>query len=84
MTREEAMISLATITKLSAKELEGFFACTDEERQLMVQAYKDAGTIPTPDTWDQVIAVIKTCAELAGYVLPILNVVQVVFAIAEG
>ena len=76
------MVSLATITKLSATELEGFFACTDDDRKLMVQAYKDSGAIPTTDTWDEVISVLKTCAELAGYVLPIINVVQAVFTIA--
>jgi hypothetical protein len=81
MNREEAMVAITTLTKLRPEELEGFLACSAEERQLLVQAYRDAGTIPSPDTWTEVLNVMKTCAELAGYVLPVLNVVQAVYGL---
>jgi hypothetical protein len=84
MTRNEAIVALTTITHLNNEELEGFFACSDQERALLVKAYKDAGTVPDKSTWDEVIEVIKTCSELAGYAVPILNVVQLIFSLVEA
>jgi hypothetical protein len=81
LSREEAIALIVAVTPLSAADMEGFLACTPEEQAVLVQAYRDAGTMPDPSAWDRVVAVLSQCAELAGLVLPILGVVSGVFAL---
>lgn len=81
-TKSEAIVAIVTaLPTLSEEDVRGFLACTDDERSLIVQSYKDAGKVPGPDGWQIFIAIIKTCAELANLVIPITGAVQGVFGI---
>jgi hypothetical protein len=82
VTREDAVAAIVDVTPLTRADLEGFLACTDEERAELVAAYRDAGKMPSASAWDVVIDVLKTCVELAGIVSPLVGVIQNVFAIA--
>ena len=80
MTREDALAAIVDATPLTPADVEGFLACTDDERTELVAAYRDAGKMPSASAWDVVIAILKECLELAGLVSPLVGVITNVFA----
>jgi len=83
MTKSEAVVAIVTaLPALSEEDVRGFLACTDDERALIVQSYKDAGKVPGPDGWRVFLSILGACAELANLVIPITGAVQGVFGIA--
>lgn len=85
MTRDEAFAAIcAQCPWFSKEDLEDFLACSDDERVVLIRAYKASGVMPTASSWDTVIAVLKVCAEVAGYVLPIVGAVGAVYGVAKA
>lgn len=84
VTRDEAIVQIATLTPLSTVDVAGFLACTDEERSALIVAYRDAGVMPTASAWDVVLGALKECAELATLVLSITGAISGVYGLAKG
>jgi hypothetical protein len=83
MTKTDAIVAIVVaLPALSEDDVRGFLECTDDERALIVQSYKDAGKIPGPDGWQTFISIIRVCADLANLVIPITSAVQGVFGIS--
>jgi hypothetical protein len=83
MTRDEAIVAIVTVLPaLSKDDVEGFLACSDSERALIVQSYKDSGKIPSPSGWTVFVSIVQECAAIANLVIPITGAVQGVFGIA--
>jgi hypothetical protein len=83
VTRDEAMAAILAIVPLSRPELEGFLACSDEERADLVLAYKSAGTIASPSVWSEVLAILGACDALFGLVSPLGGAVQLAYGLAH-
>lgn len=84
MTRDEAIAAIATLTPLTASDLEGFLACSDDERRVLIETYRDAGVMPSRSAWDVVLDVLKSCAETAALVIPITGAIGGVFGLVKG
>ena len=81
LSREDAIVQISTLTTLSPQDVEGFLACSHEERTLLVKTYKDCGQVVSADTWAEVLKVLQACTQLATAVIPVLNAVQAIFTI---
>lgn len=84
MTRDEAIVKIATLTPLSTVDVAGFLACTDDERAALIAAYRDANVMATASAWDVVLGVLKETAELATLVLPITGAISGIYGLAKG
>ena len=81
-TREEAVAAIVSaVPALTPSDIDGFLACTDDERQLIIQSYRDAGVMPKASAWDVVLDILKTCAEVAALVIPITAAIQGVYGV---
>lgn len=83
LTRDEAIAAISAATPLSPQDLDGFLACTDEERAALIQAYKDAGTMPSASAWDVVLDILKVCADLAALIIPITGAITGVYSLKD-
>jgi hypothetical protein len=45
--------------------------------------YADAGAMPSASAWEKAVAIMRTCAELAGLVIPVVGAVSGVFGLAQ-
>jgi hypothetical protein len=80
LSREDAIVQISTLTTLAPEDVEGFLACNDEEKKLLVKTYSDAGQVTSADTWAEVLKVLQACSQLAVAVLPVLNAVSTIFS----
>jgi hypothetical protein len=80
---QAAIAELAGVTHLTTQDWADFLSCSDSEREMLVQVYKDAGWMPEPSAWVVALDIIKGCAEIASLVLPITGAVQAVYGIAN-
>lgn len=80
---EDAVAQIAAQTKLSPQDVRDFIACSDEQRQILIQTYKDSNAMPQASDWDKVIAVLKMVAEIASIVLPIVGAVNAVYGLGK-
>lgn len=81
MTRDDAIAQIATVTSLTPADVLGFLECSDEERLAIFQTYYTAGMLKRQSVWDDVLAIMKECAEIAGFILPVFGAVEGVFGI---
>lgn len=81
MTPELAIAKVCGMTPLKPEDVQGLLACDALELELLVRAYRDAGTINDRPTWERVLDVLKTVAEFAQPVATIAGAVAAVFAI---
>lgn len=81
-TRDEAIAKILAETSFPPADLEGFLACSDAERALLVQTYATANVM-TYSAWKVFLAIIGECAALANLVVPIEAAVQGVFNIVQ-
>jgi hypothetical protein len=83
VNREDAIAQIVTVTQLREDDLVGFLACSPEEQQVLIAAYRRAGIMPSASSWGIVLDILKECAELAELVTPIGGAVQLVFQLAK-
>lgn len=83
LTRDQAIAEIVSLTPLSTADMEGFLACTDDERATLIDAYRIAGIMPTASAWDHVLSILTTCAELANLVIPITGAISGVFGLGH-
>jgi hypothetical protein len=83
MTVEEDMAAVLQVCPLSHDDLAGFLACSDDERQALIEAYRDAGVMATPDAWDRLLAVLKTTESFASLAGPIGGAVALAFSLGS-
>jgi len=80
---DEAVALISTETRLSVQDARDLLACSDDERALLIQTYKNAGTMPTASSWDKVFAILGVCAEVAGIVVPMTGAVQAIYSLGK-
>lgn len=84
MTRAEAVVAIAKIVPTwSTARVEGFLLERPDEQAMTIQALKDSQAMPSASAWDEVLAVLKGCAELAGLVIPIAGAITGVYGVAK-
>jgi hypothetical protein len=80
---EEAIAQITLQTRLTADDLKDFFACTDEERRILIQTYKDSNWMPRASNWDVVLKIVMACVDLAAMVTPIAGAVRAVYDVTQ-
>jgi hypothetical protein len=83
MTREEAIAKILVETPFPSADLEGFLACTDAERVLIIQTYATANVMDY-SAWKVFLAILAECEALVNLVIPIESAVQGVFNIVQA
>lgn len=84
MTRDEAVVALVqAIPGSSPQDIEAFLNCSDDERALIIQSLKDAGTMPDPSAWDRILSVLKACVDVANLVIPIEGAISGIYGVVH-
>ena len=68
---------------LSKNDVHGFFACTDEERALIVQSYRDSGQVPSASGWDIFLKICAACVDIANVVIPLTSAISGIYAVTQ-
>ena len=82
MQLEDAIARIVLVTPLSPDDMRGFLACTDEEKAVLVEAYRVSGKMPSKSAWAIVLDVLRLCDDAAGIIAPIAGAITSVFAVA--
>jgi hypothetical protein len=84
LTFNEAVVAITTeYPFFSDADVRGFFACTNDERALLVQTYKDAGKIPGPSGWEIFLKIMAACVDIANMVIPLTGAIQGVYGVVK-
>jgi hypothetical protein len=84
LTFEQAIVAITVeYPFLSEADVRGFFACTDDERALLVQTYRDSGKIPSASAWDTFLKICAVCVEIANVVMPLTGAIQAIFGLGQ-
>ena len=59
-------------------------AMPPDEVAIVIQSWADAGAVPGPDAWQVFLDVLRTSAEIAGYLVPIEGAVQGIVNLAKS
>ena len=85
LTFEQAIVAITTeYPFLSDADVRGFFACSDDERALIIQTYKDSGKMPGPSAWDVFLKIMAICVDIANMVIPLTGAIQGVYNLGKG
>ncbi len=80
----DAVVAITTeYPFMSDADVRGFFACTDDERALIVQTYKDAGKIPGPSGWEVFLKIMGACVDIANMVIPLTGAIQGIYGVTQ-
>jgi hypothetical protein len=82
LTREEMVAKAVSQTVFSEADVVGMLACSPEELALMVKAIHDRHQRPPKSAWDEFLAILAECDEVANMVSPIAGAVTGIFAVA--
>jgi hypothetical protein len=84
LTFDEAVVAITEeMPFLSDADVRGFFACSDDERAMLVQTYKDAGQVPAASGWDVFLTICTACVDIANVVIPLTGAIQGIYAVAH-
>lgn len=84
MTGDEATAKLLTLIPNSTdQEIASFLACSDDERAIVIKGFIDSKRVPARSTWDEVVAVLKACADFANLVIPIEGAISGVYGVVH-
>ena len=83
-TKEEALACITTQTRLTKQDIEDLLNCKPEDLEVLVRAYKESNQMPTASSWETVLRILKACAEIAGFLAPIVSVLGAVYHLATA
>jgi hypothetical protein len=84
MTADEAIAAIVSaVPSLSEEDVRGLLACTDEERVLIIQSYRDASKMPKASSWSVILTILGECVALANMVIPISGAIQGAYGVAR-
>ena len=84
VTREDAIVqAAAAMPWLDPGDIEGLIDGSAEEQALIIASYKTAGVAPSADAWAVFLAILETCATIAGAVTGIGGAVATVYGLGK-
>jgi len=86
ITFDEAKAEIMSFTKLSAQDIEDLAdpTLTQEDRELVIKVYRDAGKAAEPSTWDKIMQVLGLVVQIAGVIAPIAGAVNAVIGVVTA
>ena len=85
LTFAEALVAITEeMPWMSADDAKGFFACSDDERAMLVQTYKDAGKVPAASGWDVFLKICAACVDIANVVIPLTGAISGVYGVVQA
>lgn len=80
---DDAVAQISAQTKMTPEDVRDFISCSDEQRQILIQTYKDSNLMPAASDWDKVLAVLLVCAQVAGIVLPMVGAINAIYGLGK-
>ncbi len=82
LTFPEALVAITEeMPWMSTADAKGFFACSNEERAMLIQTYKDAGKVPSADGWTVFLKICAACIDIANVIIPVTQAIQGVYGV---
>jgi hypothetical protein len=84
VTAEDAISAIVSaVPSLSEADVRGVLACSDDERELIIRSYRDAGKMPHESAWDVILSILGECVALANLVIPISGAITGAYAVTK-
>ena len=81
MTFDEARAQLISLTGLQSQDVDDYLACSPEDRDALVQGYRDALAIHNQSAWETFVTDLGVASGIAKDLLPIAGLAAALVAL---